>query len=227
MLGGVPEQVPEQARAYIERVRVAAGHLLGLIEQILVYARLETSPERPRPERIELSRFLREAALLMEPVAQEKGIGFGLDLPPAETTLETDPTKLRQILLNLLSNAVKFTDRGEIRLGATTDGELVTIVVSDTGIGIAEENLERVFDPFWQVDQSPTRRAGGAGLGLAVTRRIATYLGGSVRVTSEVAAGTTFELDLPVRWRGEAEGHGGYGRMLVNVKPREPEPARS
>ena len=227
MLGGVPERMPEQARAYIERVRVAAGHLLGLIEQILVYARPETSPERPRPERIELPRFLQEAALLMEPVAQEKGIGFGLDLPPSDTTLETDPTKLRQILLNLLSNAVKFTDGGEIRLGAVTSGDLVTITVSDTGIGIADEHLERVFEPFWQVDQSPTRRAGGAGLGLAVTRRIAAYLGGSIRVRSEVEIGTTFELDLPVRWRGEAEGQGGYGRTPANVKTREAEPARS
>lgn len=227
MLGGVPEPMPEQARAYIERVRVAAGHLLGLIEQILVYARLETSPERPRPERIELPRFLQEAAQLMEPVAQEKGIGFGLDLPPADTTLETDPTKLRQILLNLLSNAVKFSDRGEIRLGAATDGELITITVSDTGIGIAEEHLKHVFEPFWQVDQSPTRRAGGAGLGLTVTHRIAAYLGGSIRVRSEVEIGTTFELDLPVRWQGEPEGHGGWGRMLANVKARESEPARS
>jgi PAS domain S-box-containing protein len=227
ILGGVPDQVPEQARAYIERVRVAAGHLLGLIEQILVYARLDTSPERPRPERIELARFLREAAQLMEPVAQEKGIGFGLDLPPSETVVESDPTRLRQILLNLLSNAVKFTGRGEIRLGATTDGESVTIQVSDTGIGIAAEHLDRVFEPFWQVDQSPTRRTGGAGLGLAVTHRIARYLGGSIRVSSVLGEGTTFELDLPARWRGEVEGEGGYGRMLVGAQARDAGSMRS
>jgi len=227
MLGGVPEQVPEQARAYIERIRVAAGHLLGLIEQILVYARLETSPEPPRPERVELTRFLREATQLMEPVAQEKGIGFGLDLPPSETTVETDPMKLRQILLNVLSNAVKFTDRGEIRLGAATDGERITISVSDTGVGIAPEHVDHVFEPFWQVDQSPTRRTGGAGLGLAVTHRLATYLGGSIRVSSEPGRGTTFEIDLPVHWPGDADRKGSPGPILASGPPRRTEAARS
>jgi signal transduction histidine kinase len=227
MLGGVPAQMPDQARAYIEHVRVAAGHLLGLIEQILVYAQLEAAPERPRPERIELPRFLRDAALLMEPVAQEKGIRFDLDLPPADATVESDPVKLRQILLNLLANAVKFTERGEIRLGATTDGDVVTITVSDTGIGIAEEHLERVFEPFWQVDQSPTRRAGGAGLGLAVTRRLANWLGGDVRVTSAGGEGARFDVSLPVRWR-EVPGAGeGYGRLLPDTKETEAEPTRS
>jgi signal transduction histidine kinase len=163
----------------------------------------------------------------MEPVAEEKGVGFGLDLPPSDVTVETDPTKLRQIVLNLLSNAVKFTDHGDIRLGAAATDDTITITVSDTGIGIAPENLERVFEPFWQVDQSPTRRAGGAGLGLAVTRRIATYLGGSIRISSEVGAGTTFEVDLPARWRGESEGQGGYGRMLANVEEAEDAPVRS
>lgn len=202
MLGGVPRELNEQTRSYVDRIRIAAQHLLGLIEQILVYTRLETGREEPRPERIGVARFLQESATLIEPVAKEKGIGFAVDLPPAELTIETDSTKLRQILLNLLSNAVKFTERGTVRLRAEAQHERITISVSDTGIGIAPKDIDRVFEPFWQVDQSPTRRAGGAGLGLAVTRRLATYLGGEVSVRSEEGNGTTFLVRLPAKWRG-------------------------
>jgi len=211
MLGGVPLHVPEQARTYIDRIRIAAGHLLGLIEQILVYARLETGREKTRPERVGVARILRESATLIESVADEKGVGFHVELPPAELTIETDATKFRQIVLNLLSNAVKFTDSGEVRLSAEADADAIRIAVKDTGIGIASEDLERVFEPFWQVDQSPTRRAGGAGLGLAVARRLATWLGGDVRVSSEQGRGSTFVLTLPLRWPGDIEPPGVVG----------------
>jgi PAS domain S-box-containing protein len=202
MLDGVPQPMPEAARTYSGRIRVAARHLLGLIEQILIYARTESGREQPRPERIELAGFLRETAALVEPVALERGIGFAVELPDAELGIETDATKLRQILLNLLSNAVKFTEAGGVRLTAEPVDGKIAITVSDTGIGIAAEHLTQVFDPFWQVDQSPTRRAGGTGLGLAVSRRLATWLGGDIRVRSEEGQGTAFTVTLPMRWTG-------------------------
>jgi signal transduction histidine kinase len=98
--------------------------------------------------------------------------------------MRTDVTKLRQILLNLLSNAVKFTDRGEIRLSVTEENDQVCFSVTDTGIGIAPEHRQTIFDAFWQVDQETTRRAGGTGLGLSVVRGLSSLLGGDVSVES-------------------------------------------
>lgn len=208
MLAGVPEPLPERHRAYVQRIRVASAHLLSLIEQILVYARLELGRERMQAERLQVTEVIREAAGLVDPVATERGIGFRIETPDNELVIESDPTKLRQILLNLLTNALKFTDGGEVSLGARAENGQVLFTVRDTGIGIAPEHLGKIFDPFWQVDQSSTRRAGGAGLGLSVTRRLARVLGGDVTVESEPGQGTTFYVRLPVRWRGAGPAAG-------------------
>ncbi len=140
----------------MQRIRLAASHLLSLIEQILVYARLELGRERMRPVRLRVAEMLREAAGLVEPVAAERGIRFRVQTPGLEAVIESDATKLRQILLNLLANALKFTDHGEVNLSAALVAEQdeITFTVQDTGIGIAPEHLARIFDPFWQVDQS-------------------------------------------------------------------------
>ncbi|HUR91350.1 MAG TPA: ATP-binding protein, partial [Gemmatimonadaceae bacterium] len=107
------------------------------------------------------------------------------------------PVKVRQMIVNLLTNAVKFTETGTVSVKAATNGESVEITVHDTGIGIASEHMDMVFDPFWQVEQKATRRAGGTGLGLTVTRRLARLLGGDVKVESNVGEGTTFTISIP------------------------------
>jgi signal transduction histidine kinase len=104
---------------------------------------------------------------------------------------------LRQIVLNLLSNAVKFTERGRVLVRASVHAEWIRLQVEDTGMGIEQENLERIFDPFWQVESLPARRAGGTGLGLSVAREFARLLGGDVTVSSTPGRGSTFELLLP------------------------------
>jgi len=200
MLAGVPEPLPDRHRNYVERIRLAATHLLTLIDQILVYARLELGRERAHAERIRVSDMMREAALLMEPVAAERGVRFRIEAPDADTVIESDPTKLRQILLNLLANALKFTDEGEVSLNARAQNGEIVFVIRDTGIGISREHQSHIFDPFWQVDQSSTRRAGGAGLGLSVTRKLARVLGGDVAVESDEGQGATFYVRLPMRW---------------------------
>ncbi|HEY0808580.1 MAG TPA: PAS domain S-box protein, partial [Longimicrobiales bacterium] len=198
LLAGVPNPLTSHSQVYVERIRSAAWHLLGLIEQILIYARLEVGREQVHVEKAPVARILREAAELIEPVALEKGLAFGLTEPPHEATIETDVTKLRQILLNLLSNAVKFTFEGEIHLEARMTPTSVLFLVRDTGVGISPEHQERVFEPFWQVDQSATRKEGGTGIGLSVSRKLAGLLGGEIRVQSTPESGTVFTVELPL-----------------------------
>jgi signal transduction histidine kinase len=124
-------------------------------------------------------------------------LDFVLRDPPADAFVDTDATKLRQILLNLLSNAVKFTEQGGVELEAMVKGTHVCFMVHDTGVGIAPEHQQRVFDSFWQVDQSDTRKSGGTGIGLSVSRKLARLLGGDISVRSTMEQGTTFTLTLP------------------------------
>jgi PAS domain S-box-containing protein len=201
MLGGLPAPLNEQVHAYVQRLRGAAAHLLGLIDQILVYSRLERDRLDTQADRVTVADLLRDVAALIEPVANERGLTFRVE-PPPPLIIETDLTRVRQILLNLLANAVKFTDAGEVTMWAYREDGMIVFAVRDTGIGIEPENLHRVFDAFWQVDQSATRRAGGVGLGLSVSRRLARLLGGDLSVESEAGQGTTFFLRLPERWHG-------------------------
>jgi signal transduction histidine kinase len=117
--------------------------------------------------------------------------------PPEPVSFESDAAKVRQVLVNLLSNAIKFTERGEIVLSSHPEDSRVVFEVRDTGIGIKPEHLERVFEAFWQVDQSATRRTGGAGLGLSVSRQLAQALGGDLVVESRVGEGSQFRFWLP------------------------------
>jgi signal transduction histidine kinase len=106
---------------------------------------------------------------------------------------------VRQILLNLLSNAIKFSDEGEILVRSRVEGATVAVSIIDHGIGIASENAEKIFDPFWQVEQRSTRKVGGTGLGLSVSRSLARLIGGDISVESRFGGGSTFTLTLPVR----------------------------
>ncbi len=198
LLAGVPAPLTPHSQTYVERIRSAAWHLLGLIEQILIYARLEVGRERVHVEKVSVTAALHDAAELIEPVALEKGLEFSLSVPPQDIVLETDATKLRQILLNLLSNAVKFTEAGRVELDARLADSCVQFVVHDTGVGIAPEHQQRVFESFWQVDQSATRKEGGAGIGLSVSRKLARLLGGDIAVRSSLDQGATFTLTLPL-----------------------------
>ena len=193
-------QLSRAQRDQVARSRTAALHLLQTIEEILTFSRIETGGEQPRYAPVDLGLLVREAAALLEPLAREKGLAYQVEVPPAPLVLRTDAAKLRQVLLNLLSNAVKFTDRGEVRLRlqASPADAGACLQVCDTGIGIAPEALPRIFEPFWQVEQSTARRVGGTGLGLSVVRRLVTLLGGEIRVQSEPGRGSCFEVELRV-----------------------------
>jgi PAS domain S-box-containing protein len=195
---GVAGTLNDPQREQLGRIRVGSKHLLRLIEEVLLFSRLEAGREEVLRERIDLAVLAREACTLVEPLAREKGLDFVVELAPEPVWVETDSGKVHQIVLNLLSNAVKFTDQGQVTLSLHAGGGDAVLRVGDTGIGIAPENLERIWDAFSQVEQAPTRRVGGTGLGLSVTRNLARLLGGDVTVESQMDSGSTFTLRLPL-----------------------------
>jgi signal transduction histidine kinase len=193
---GVPDRLTQAQQKQIDRIGASARHLLGLVTEILTFARLEAGKEEATIEQVDIADVVRDVAAMIEPLALEKGLGFSVRAPD-RLLLATDAGMVRQMLLNLLANAVKFTERGRVTLGAVRKDDTVVFRVRDTGIGIRPEHRERIFTAFWQVEQGTTRQRGGTGLGLTVTRRLAQLLGGDVSVDSEPGHGSTFTVRLP------------------------------
>jgi signal transduction histidine kinase len=182
---------------YFGRVKTAARHLISIIEEILTFSRVEAGKEEIHVELVDVATLVQDVGELFEPQSLQKGLALSVSLPAVRVVVGTDPTRLRQILINLLGNAMKFTDVGEVVLEMTAADDRVHFCIRDTGPGITEENLGRIFDPFTQLDQSLKRVKGGTGLGLPVSRRLAHLLGGDLSVTSVPSQGTTFALWLP------------------------------
>ena len=187
----------DMQRKHLERIRAGTSHLIQIIEEILTFSRAEAGREEVYLQSVSVGDMVSDTAALVRPMAGEKGLGFEIVVPEGLPPIETDSRKLRQILLNLLSNAVKFTDRGGVQLQASDEGEELCIAVKDTGSGIDSSEIERIFEPFRQVDQSSRRRVGGTGLGLAVTRQLVDLLGGTIEVESTPGEGSTFTVRLP------------------------------
>ena len=192
----------------LERSVRAARHLLHLINDVLDLSKIEAGRLDLRAETIDLATLLGEVMATARPLADRNGNRLVLDHPPDVGTLFADPLRVRQILLNLLGNGCKFTEQGEVRLtvgreqAAEPDGteaEWVTFTVSDTGIGMSQEQISRLFQDFNQADSSTTRRYGGTGLGLSISRRLARLMGGDITVTSTPGKGTAFRVSLPAR----------------------------
>ena len=195
---GITGPVNEAQKHQLSRMKASAQHLLHLIDQILAYSRIDAGREVVQADDVEANALAHEAAALVEPLAREKGLPLEVVTTGYTLPMGTDGGKVRQILVNLLSNAVKFTNAGRVRLLVQHDGATVRYIVSDTGIGIAPEHRDRIFEAFWQVEQPSTRRVGGTGLGLSVTRRLARLLGGDVGMTSAVGEGSVFTVTLPL-----------------------------
>lgn len=201
LLEGVAGKIDEAQTRYLGRIRAGATQLLTIIQEILTYAQAEAGREQARPGAIRIGDLIDEIAAVAEPLVREKGLEFRVQVEQRETTLNTDVGKLRQVILNLLTNAAKFTDRGAVGLNVEMRGNELSIAVSDTGIGIAPDELERIFEAFRQVEQGATRRAGGTGLGLSLSRQLAELLGGELSVESRADHGSTFTLRLPAGTR--------------------------
>ncbi len=182
----------------LERVLRNGKHLLALINDVLDISKIEASRMPVRIECFNPREALMQALSAVEPLARKRGHTLSHDLSAAPLEVASDATKVRQIVLNLLTNAINFTDTGEIRLTAESAGDCWKVVVSDTGIGIPDEELTRIFDEFYQVDSSSTRKVGGTGLGLPICAKMARLLGGELAVESALDQGSTFTVTLPL-----------------------------
>jgi signal transduction histidine kinase/FixJ family two-component response regulator len=191
-------RLSEEQRTYVQAVTASGNALMNLIEDMLDFSKIETGKFDLRPENVELRPFCESLVELVAARAHGKGIGIATHIAPeVPSTIVSDPNRLRQSLLNLLGNAVKFTERGGISLVVTAAQASVCFTVRDTGKGIEADDIARIFEEFEQVETGTTRSHGGVGLGLSITRRLVTALGGHVSVESQPGKGSSFTIDLP------------------------------
>jgi signal transduction histidine kinase/CheY-like chemotaxis protein len=193
----------ELTRAQEERVRIirrSSENLLSVLNDLLDLSKIEASALDLEITEFDPEHLVRGVAAAYKPLAGKKGLSFDLDIAEsAGERLLGDSARIRRVLYSLTDNAVKFTETGGVTLQVARDGGDAVFCVTDTGIGIAAENLEHLFEDFFQVDASLTRKYGGAGLGLAVCRHLATLMDGSVEVASRLGEGSTFTLRLPLK----------------------------
>ena len=189
----------------LQKILAAGKHLLALINDILDLSKIEAGKMTLFLEEFEVRSLVDDVAATIEPLVAKNRNRLEVDVDPRAATFKADETKVRQTLFNLLSNACKFTTEGTVTLkverrageGEGPDGDRLVFRVSDTGIGMNREQMDKVFDEFTQADSSTTRKFGGTGLGLTISRKFCQLMGGDITVDSEEGRGTTFAVDLP------------------------------
>jgi signal transduction histidine kinase/DNA-binding response OmpR family regulator len=182
----------------LQRIESAGRHLLGLINNLLDLSKIEAGKMDVFIEDVDLRMLVDEALSIIKPLADKNGNTIEVICPADIGSFRSDQTKVKQVLLNLLSNASKFTSKGTLTLALAREaGSRISFRVSDTGVGMTQEQLGRLFEAFSQADASTTKRFGGTGLGLAITQHFCAILGGDVKVESTLGAGSTFTITLP------------------------------
>jgi signal transduction histidine kinase/DNA-binding response OmpR family regulator/CHASE3 domain sensor protein len=206
LLGDNPaKNLTEEQVEYARVIQTSGQGLLTLIDEILDLSKIEAGKMELSYEMVSVQEMMDGWQSLFEPFAREKKLQLNTNIQPGISSIETDRLRLDQIIKNLLSNALKFTQKGEVSLQVkhSADNKQVLFVVTDTGIGIAEDKRDQIFEAFQQADGSTRRNFGGTGLGLSISRQLAKLLGGNVTVTSETGKGSAFTLTLPA-WRKQA-----------------------
>ncbi len=202
MLAGLDGPLTDLMENDLTLINKCGRHLLSLINDVLDMAKIESGRMELIVERFHIREVLEEVVDIVGPLAREKSLGLWLNLPSGyDLEVEADRTRLHQVVLNLVNNAIKFTPNGGVTLEAARFNGALRISVRDTGVGIPPEHTETVFKEFHQVDNSSTRKAGGTGLGLPISRRLVELHGGKLWVESAgvPGAGSTFVIELPVR----------------------------
>ncbi|TPW31411.1 response regulator [Martelella alba] len=223
--------IPEARQPAIKSIRRSADYLSGLIDGLLDISRIESGRLQVYANEINLTDFLDQIIDMFAPQARAKGLSFEHDRSTAlPLYVRTDEKRLRQILVNLLSNAVKFTDSGAIRFSAQYRNQVATFIVSDTGDGIAESDIVRIFEPFERGSENDTTKP-GLGLGLTITQLLVNTLGGEIMVSSRPGKGTTFTVRMMLASLERAEnathaeqaitGYAGVRRTIMVVDDNE------
>jgi PAS domain S-box-containing protein len=200
LLEGVDGQVSAAMAHDLRIIRNNGEHLLNLINEVLDLAKIESGRLTLNPEYFDLGRLLDDVMAITRPLAHTNGLILRSEMADRQLPIEADHLRLKQVLLNLVNNAIKFTEHGEVVVAAERRGERVHITVRDTGVGIPPEKIENIFQEFSQVDTSPTRKVGGTGLGLPISRHLVELHGGRLWAVSPniPGQGSTFFIDLPV-----------------------------
>ena len=194
------EPLTASLRNYVELINRSGRHLMDLINQVLDHAKIEAGRITLENIAFDLRQAGNEVATIIAEQAGAKGIGFVATFDPnLPRYIFGDPTRLRQVLINLLINAVKFTEQGTVELAVTSDEEHIYFSIRDTGIGMDAQALDQLFKPFGQADISITRKYGGTGLGLLISKELVHAMGGSIEVKSRQGTGSCFRFSLPAR----------------------------
>ncbi|HMG96239.1 MAG TPA: HAMP domain-containing sensor histidine kinase, partial [Gemmatimonadaceae bacterium] len=195
---GVDGPLTEKQSVSLARIQLNQQHLLGMIDDVLSFAKIEAGKLRVDVQTVLVHDVVATLEALIRPELERKELTFSCDLYDPALSVRADPEKLRQILVNFLANAMKFTPTGgSIVVGADRRDGLVRIWVSDSGVGIPSDQIERVFEPFFQVERGTTRRYQGIGLGLAISSDFARAMDGEVRLESTVGKGSIASVLLP------------------------------
>jgi signal transduction histidine kinase/CheY-like chemotaxis protein len=194
------EELSGVQRERLKVIRRSSENLLAVLNDLLDLSKIEASALELEIVDFDLEHLIRGVTAAFQPGAQKKGVDFQFSVDPDVCGhYSGDSARIRRVLYNLAGNAVKFTDKGGIVLSVTREGGSVVFRVSDTGIGIAPDNLEHLFDDFYQADASSTRRYGGMGLGLAICRDLVGLMGGEIEAASILGQGSTFTVRLPLK----------------------------
>ena len=199
LLKGTKERLEEKQLGYLERILANGKHLLALINEILDLSKIEAGRMELEPESVELRELVETTLSQLEAQVGSKPVELRFELDGDPSALHADPGKLKQVLINLVGNALKFTEKGEVvvRVETEPDGRTpARIQVRDTGVGIPEDRLEAIFEAFQQADAGTTRRFGGTGLGLTISRSLCTLMGYDLTVESRVGEGSAFTIHL-------------------------------
>ena len=192
-------KVPDKIRDVLERVQKSGRHLLGLINDVLDLSKIEAGQLVLSLNDYTFEEVTQSVATAVGSLAAEKKLHLVVDVPPGLPVANGDERRITQVLLNLVGNAIKFTDAGEVAVRVTLPDGMIVVSVADTGPGIREEDRQKIFEEFQQVDSSSTKTKGGTGLGLAIAKRIVEMHGGRIWVESTVGKGSTFFFSVPVR----------------------------
>ncbi|HEV3051828.1 MAG TPA: PAS domain S-box protein, partial [Longimicrobium sp.] len=197
MLLEAPAALSDTQRKQLDRIHGNSGQLQRMIEDVLGYTRLDSGESGINLERVDVCGAVDDVVREFAGALERRGVELEV-VREDGTHAETDPRRFRELLRALISNAAKFTETGRVEVAVRREPAWVAVAVSDTGIGIDEAQVEKIWDPFWQAEHPLIRRAGGSGLGLSIARRLAGLLGGDIHVASAPGDGSTFTVRLPL-----------------------------